>query len=45
MMKKLSALALSCLLLVSLLAGCGGKKAEGSVYWLNFKPESLFKIF
>ena len=39
MMKKLSALALSCLLLVSLLAGCGGKKAEGSVYWLNFKPE------
>ena len=40
MMKKLSALALSCLLLVSLLAGCGGKKAEGSVYWLNFKPES-----
>ncbi len=25
---------------MSLLAGCGGKKAEGSVYWLNFKPES-----
>ena len=41
MMKKLSALALSALLLVSLLAGCGGSKSsEGSVYWLNFKPES-----
>ena len=41
MMKKLSALVLSALLLVSLLAGCGGKKSsEGSVYWLNFKPES-----
>lgn len=41
MMKKLSALALSALLLVSLLAGCGGNKSsEGSVYWLNFKPES-----
>ena len=41
MMKKFSALALSALLLVSLLAGCGGKgSSEGSVYWLNFKPES-----
>lgn len=57
MSKKLLALALSCMMLVSLLAGCGnsdagsgnsstpggeggGSDATGSVYWLNFKPES-----
>lgn len=57
MSKKLLALALSCMMLVSLLVGCGnsdadsanssnpggeggGSDATGSVYWLNFKPES-----
>ena len=33
-------LALSLVMVISLLAGCGGKSAdEGSVYYLNFKPE------
>ena len=41
MSKKLLALVLSSLMLLSLLAGCGGKSGgTGSVYWLNFKPES-----
>ena len=46
--KKILALALSAAMSLSLLAGCGGGggggngggSAEGSVYWLNFKPES-----
>ena len=60
MTKKLLALALSCMMLIAMLAGCGsgdggsgggdaskapdnqggGSTATGSVYWLNFKPES-----
>ena len=29
------------ILCIGMLAGCGSKEAEkGSVYWLNFKPES-----
>ena len=39
MRKKLLALVLSSLMLLSLLAGCGGKNDTGSVFWLNFKPE------
>lgn len=43
-MKKTIALLLALVLVVGLFAGCGAKKAEdakaGSVYWLNFKPES-----
>ena len=38
-MKKKIALLLTMLMTVSMLAGCGGKK-EGSVYYLNFKPEA-----
>ena len=38
-MKKAIALMLALILCVGMLAGCGGKD-EGSVYWLNFKPES-----
>ena len=43
--KKILALALSAAMSLSLLAGCGGggdkggDSANGSVYWLNFKPE------
>ena len=52
MKKRLFILALCLVMVVSLLAGCGGDKsttenqgedtetASGSVYWLNFKPES-----
>ncbi len=41
MKKKLLALALCAVTVLSLaLAGCGGGGGEGSVYWLNFKPES-----
>ncbi len=46
-MKKSLALLLSAVLCLGLLAGCGGsggqsasKDGAGSVYWLNFKPES-----
>ena len=39
-MKKIVTLILSLALCVGMLAGCGAKKDEGSVYWLNFKPES-----
>ena len=38
-MKKIVTLILSLALCVGMLAGCGAKD-EGSVYWLNFKPES-----
>ena len=45
--KKILALALSAAMALSLLAGCGGgdgnnggDSSNGSVYWLNFKPES-----
>ena len=42
--KTILALALSVVMALSLLAGCGGggggDSADGSVYWLNFKPES-----
>ena len=37
-MKKIIALALACLLLVGMFAGCA-KKDTPSVYYLNFKPE------
>lgn len=39
MKKRLIALAISAIMVFSLLVGCGGKD-EGSVYWLNFKPEA-----
>ena len=39
-MKKKIALLLTAAMSVSLLAGCGGKEAKGSVYYLNFKPEA-----
>ena len=38
-MKKLMALLLACLMIAGMFAGCSTKKT-GSVYWLNFKPES-----
>ena len=38
-MKKIVTLILALALCVGMLAGCGAKD-EGSVYWLNFKPES-----
>lgn len=38
-MKKALSLVLAAVLCVGMLAGCGGKKSAGSVYWLNFKPE------
>lgn len=41
MKKKVLALALAAVMALALLAGCGGKSgSKGSVYWLNFKPES-----
>ena len=40
-MKKLLSLLIVAILCIGMLAGCGSKEAEkGSVYWLNFKPES-----
>ena len=39
-MKKALSLLLVALLCIGLFAGCGGGSAKGSVYWLNFKPES-----
>ena len=40
-MKKALALLLIAILCIGMFAGCGKKEAEkGSVYWLNFKPES-----
>ena len=40
MKKKVLALALAAIMCLALLAGCGGSSSKGSVYWLNFKPES-----
>ena len=42
MKKKLFALTMALVMVVSLLAACGGSSSggKGSVYWLNFKPES-----
>jgi raffinose/stachyose/melibiose transport system substrate-binding protein len=39
-MKKALSLLLVALLCIGLFAGCGGGSTKGSVYWLNFKPES-----
>ncbi len=39
MSKKILAFALAAVMSLGLLSGCGGSKS-GSVYWLNFKPES-----
>ena len=40
-MKKALSLLIVAILCIGMLAGCGEDKAEkGSVYWLNFKPES-----
>ncbi len=47
-MKKLIALLLVCMMVIGVFAGCGsagnggngGNGETGSVYWLNFKPES-----
>ena len=39
MKKKYLALALVLAIVVSLFSACGGS-SKGSVYWLNFKPES-----
>ena len=40
-MKKALSLLIVAILCIGMLAGCGGKESEkGSVYWLNFKPES-----
>lgn len=38
-MKKIISIALSIIMLVCLLSGCGQETADGSVYYLNFKPE------
>ena len=39
-MKKIIALVLACVMVCALFAGCAPKASKGSVYWLNFKPES-----
>ena len=39
MKRKLLALFLCFITLVCMLASCGSKKNENSVYYLNFKPE------
>ncbi len=40
-MKKALSLLIVAILCIGMLAGCGAKESEkGSVYWLNFKPES-----
>ena len=39
MKKKLLSVLLSVAMVATLLAGCGSKADEGSVYYLNFKPE------
>ena len=37
--KRWLALGMAAVLAVGSFAGCGSKKEEGSVYYLNFKPE------
>ena len=39
-MKKALSLLLVMLMCIGMFAGCGGEAEKGSVYWLNFKPES-----
>ena len=39
-MKKALSLLLVAIMCLGLFAGCGGGEETGSVYWLNFKPES-----
>ena len=39
-MKKALSLLLVTLMCIGMFAGCGGGAEKGSVYWLNFKPES-----
>ncbi|MBQ8623375.1 MAG: ABC transporter substrate-binding protein [Oscillospiraceae bacterium] len=39
-MKKIIALFVVCIMVMSLFVGCGKKNAKGSVYYLNFKPEA-----
>ena len=39
-MKKALSLLLVTLMCIGMFAGCGGESEKGSVYWLNFKPES-----
>ena len=39
-MKKALALLIVAILCIGMFAGCGKKDDKGSVYWLNFKPES-----
>ena len=39
-MKKALSLLVVALMCIGMLAGCAGGQPKGSVYWLNFKPES-----
>ena len=39
-MKKLLSIVLVVIMCLGLLTACNGGSSEGSVYWLNFKPES-----
>lgn len=39
-MKKIIALFIVCIMVMSLFTGCGKKNSKGSVYYLNFKPEA-----
>lgn len=40
MKKELVSAVLCVAMIATMLTGCGGGKSKGSVYWLNFKPES-----
>ena len=39
-MKKALSLLVVAIMCIGMFAGCGGTAEKGSVYWLNFKPES-----
>ncbi len=39
-MKKIIALFIVCIMVMSLFTGCGKKNSKGSIYYLNFKPEA-----